>query len=187
MMIGRCSLLFLSAALGTGSAVAAQPASVATGCDNAQQRAFDYFVGDWRLVHTATGRDFAQNRVERVHDGCAIRENLRLLNGAVGSNLNFYSAVDGLWHAFYHDSSGLYGHLTGLMDAQGRQELSGDGRFIGDSGRVRKFRQITSRDEAGRPRQVGFLLDESDLSWRQIYDITFCANGQERSERRPPC
>ena len=152
----------------------------------AEHRAFDYVIGEWRVVETASGKDFAENRAERIHDGCAVRENLRTHDGTLGTATSFLHATEKLWHTFYHGSDGFYAHLTGITSADGTQELTGDVRLLPEKGRVRKARQVTSKDAAGRPRQVGYVLKE-DRTWQMIYDITFCPADQPSGERKPPC
>lgn len=102
---------------------AATPAAAAPTC-GAEHRSFNYMIGEWRVVETASGRDFAQNRVEGIHGGCGVRENLRMRDGTLGTSTNFFNATEKLWHTFYHDSAGFYAHLTGITNAEGRQELS---------------------------------------------------------------
>lgn len=181
----RGLIFFCLLALGAASAAAAQPAA-ARDC-GAEHRSFEYMIGEWRVVQTASGKDFARNRVERIHGGCGVRENLRMSNGSLGTATTFFNPIEKLWHTFYHDSLGFYAHLTGITTAEGRQDLTADVRILSEGGRVRKARQVTSKDEAGRPRQIGYLLNDGDLSWQQFYDITFCPANQGRSERKPPC
>lgn len=156
-------------------------------CASPEHRSLDFMIGEWRVVETASGKDFAQNRVEPVDGGCAIRESLRHPGGLVGSSTIFFGPADQLWHAFYHDSLGFYAHLTGVTNVEGRQELTGDVRFPAEAHRVRKARQVIFKDGAGRPRQIGYLLSADDVSWQMIYDLTFCAANRLQAETLPPC
>jgi hypothetical protein len=186
----RSTVRFLISGLATCGAIAAgaadDPARAAP-CAAAEHRAFDYLIGEWRIVETASGKHYAHNRVERILDGCGLRENLSMRRGVSGMSTSFYSPADRLWHMFFHDSLGFYAHLTGVGNAEGRQELTADVRFPAEPGRVRKARQLFHKDEAGRPRQIGYLLDEKTVTWQQMYDLTFCPAAQASEERKPPC
>jgi hypothetical protein len=164
-----------------------QQSAVASGCDAAAHRALDYLIGEWRIVETASGKFYADNQVERIHGGCGIRENLRMRGGVLGTSTSFFSSAERLWHMFFHDSLGFYAHLTGFTNREGRQELTTDVRFPASAAQVRKARQVFSRDETGRPRQIGYLMDPEDLGWRQVYDLTFCPANQALPDRKPPC
>ncbi len=183
LSLGLSALL----AAATQTATPARPNGYAGNCPAAEHRAMDYMIGDWRVVVTADGSDFATNRVELADDGCAIRENLRMRDGNVGTSLTFFKPIGRLWHAFYHDSFSQSGHLTGVADSQGRQELSTDAIVPSNPAVTRKFRQVTMKDGFGRPRQIGYVLSDRDTSWQQIYDITFCPAGLPRGGGKPPC
>ena len=147
-------------ALMTVATAAQQPAVRSARCVAPEHRFFDYMIGDWRVVETSSGKDLAEDRVQEIHGGCGVRENLRMRGGSSGTATTFYSPFDKLWHTFFHDDVGFYAHLTGLTNTAGRQDLYAEIRFVFEAGRARKARQVTMRDQAGRPRQIGYSLNE---------------------------
>jgi len=183
----RHSLAF--ACLIVPAAAFAQSATAPTAptCSALSYRGLDFLVGDWRIVETANGKLFATNKVRRENDGCAIREDLAMVGGARGLSLNFYLPSDGIWHTIYHDSGGHFAHLTGAL-ANGRHQVGGQVRLPHDPARLRNVRQVTDRNSAGLPHQVGYLEDEKG-SWSVLYDVTFCpaAPAAPASSHGRPC
>lgn len=166
MVLASISSLAFSAA---ASGQPAQP----PGCTASEYRAFDFLIGHWRVVHTATGKLMGQNLVEWTDLGCAVKESLTFPGQGVGSSINFYAATDGRWHGTYHDSIGLFAIFEGTVE-NGRHIVSGNVRFPQEPARLRKVRQTSFRGPDGRPRQIGERWDEAKNSWEQIYDVTFC-------------
>ena len=149
-----------------------------------EYRSLDFLVGHWRVVHTKTGKLMGQNVAEWTNLGCAIRESLTFPGHAIGSSMNFYSAIDQRWHGHYHDSGGLFANFEGTAEA-GRHIVSATVRFPQEPGRVWHARQTTFVDQAGRPRQIGERRNDSTKAWEQFYDVTFCTLAPDREETAP--
>ncbi len=162
----------LSASAAAAAQQAAQPAP-SVRCTGDEYRELDYMVGEWRVVHTATGQLMGQNRVEWVNLGCAIRETLVFPGRGEGSSLYFYSPIDRKWHGNYHDSSGLFAVFDGTI-ANGRHVVATSVRFPQEPQREWRVRQTTFRDATGRPRQLGERWREDRKSWEGFYDVSFC-------------
>lgn len=162
----------------------AAPAPPPLRCTGPEYREFDYMVGDWRVVHTATGQLMGQNRVEWVNLGCAIRENLVFPGRGEGSSFNFYSPIDQKWHGNYHDSSGLFAVFVGSI-VDGRHIITSTIRFPNEPQREWRVRQITSRSDNGRPRQIGERWREDKKEWEQFYDVSFCPLTPQANEAAP--
>ena len=61
-------LVIISACLAWGCGV---PALAATPCNTSAHRAFDFWIGEWR-VQTPEGKLSGVNLIEREHDGCVL-------------------------------------------------------------------------------------------------------------------
>lgn len=152
-------------------------------CSQPQFRQLDYMIGEWDVVDTRTGAHFLANEVRAVNAGCAILELLTMRGDVPGSSLNFYSPTDKKWHAFYHSPT-LHAVLEGAVGADGRHELQTRATLPGEKDST-LVRQITSRDSAGRPRQVGIAVDSNGKS-RELWDLTFCPL-RPGGNLSPPC
>lgn len=169
----------------TPASAPAVDAPVASPCSGPEYRALDYLVGHWRIVETANGKLFADNLIKRANDNCAILEELTMVSGTKGLSVNFYLPSDASWHTLYHDSGGHFAHMTGAI-IDGRHEVAGDVRLPHEPNRLRSVRQVTERNAARHPHQVGYVRNEKDGSWTVLYDVTFCKSPSKQKDQ-PPC
>jgi hypothetical protein len=91
-------------------------------CGSAEQRQFDFWVGEWSV--TQGGKVAGTNRIERILDGCALLESWTGASGFRGNSLNFYDATRRRWHQTWVDTSGLSLAIEGEL-AQGSMVLAG--------------------------------------------------------------
>ena len=100
------------------------PAPAPSPCATAAHRQFDFWIGDWD-VHNAAGKRAGENRISRIHGGCALLEAWRGTGNVTGSSLNLYDQARGLWHQTWVDNGGnllvLEGAFAdGVMTLEGR-------------------------------------------------------------------
>lgn len=90
----------------------------AYGCDSAESKQLDFWVGEWDLGYVEDGKSGkSRNRITKTLDGCAILEEF---SGAPGSKLDgrSYSTFDRLtrrWKQTWVDNTGSYLDFTGGM------------------------------------------------------------------------
>ena len=161
------------------------PAPQPMRCTGAEHRALDFMVGQWRVVHTATGALLGQNHVEWINLGCAIRENLVFPGRGEGASIYFYSTIDQRWHGNYHDSAGQFTSFEGTI-ADGRHTVEGKIRFPTEPAREWRARQTTFRAASGWPRQIGERWHEDKKTWEVFFDVSFCPLMLTGNEK-PPC
>ena len=86
---------YLIAALAAAQGGSAAPAaaaptpSPAAACTASENRQFDFWVGRWD-VYGPKGRQVAHSLIEKLYNGCGIRENWMPLAGGNGGSLNIY-------------------------------------------------------------------------------------------------
>lgn len=97
-------------------------------CDTEDHAAFDFWVGEWDVYRWRDEWDLAAwreenpdtqpatNRIRKIHDGCALREEYSAPRGYEGSSVNFYDRIDGRWHQTWIDSTGTPLYLVGGME-----------------------------------------------------------------------
>ena len=78
----------------------------------AAYRAFDFWIGSWE-VRDPEGVFVGRNRITRLFDGCALREEWRGVSGLHGTSLNLYVPSRGVWHQTWIDSAGNLLQLEG--------------------------------------------------------------------------
>lgn len=161
--------LFAAATVSAGEApdVAAVSAPPVKPCAQAASREFDFWIGDWD-VYGKNGALVGTNTIERILDGCALKEHWRNANGTVeGFSFSLYDSLLGTWVQYWVDNSGgtlvLSGkRIDGTMDLRGERPNPATGgpqaqrvRWIpGDDGSVRQLWETS--DDAGKTWQVSF-------------------------------
>ena len=92
-------------------------------CSSTAYRQFDFWVGDWD-VQTPKGTPAGENKVEKILDGCALRESWTAIDGSHGSSLSSYDAPAGRWTQTFVDDLGMVLVLDGEF-RDGKMVLSG--------------------------------------------------------------
>jgi len=92
-------------------------------CSTTAHRQFDFWVGDWE-VQTPKGTAAGENKVEKILDGCALRETWTATDGSHGSSLTSYDAGAGRWTQTFVDDLGMVLVLDGEF-RDGKMVLSG--------------------------------------------------------------
>jgi hypothetical protein len=78
-------------------------------CTEAEFRVFDFWVGTWQMQDRPSGTPLGQAVVQKIHDGCAIREDWKANSGGSGANIVTYHPPSKAWRMVSIISSG--GHL----------------------------------------------------------------------------
>lgn len=137
-------------------------------CSSAEHRAFDFWVGSWRVENPA-GKLAGHNTITKLHDGCVLQESWRGQSGFTGSSLNIYDATTKRWHQTWVDSSGALLLLEGAF-ANDAMQLSGTHR--NPDGSMGQDRITWSRLKNGRVRQL-WEQSADGKSWTVAFDGTY--------------
>jgi hypothetical protein len=93
-------------------------------CASADHRAFDFWVGRWDVYRTDTNALVAHSLIERMYDGCAIRENWMPIARTGGGSLSAWDPAARRWRQTWVDSANGYATFEGGI-AGGAMVLSG--------------------------------------------------------------
>ena len=80
------------------------------GCDAAEYRQFDFWLGKWDIVENEAPA--GTNIIRKALDGCAVMESYAF-QGFVGRSLNSYDAATRQWHQHWVDHVGTVLSLVG--------------------------------------------------------------------------
>lgn len=155
------SLLFLFAA-------ATLQAQGPQGCQAAEYRQFDFWVGEW-AVTTPQGKPAGSNRIERIIGGCVLQEHWSSSNGGDGTSLNMWSAADGLWHQVWMDAGGNMLELAGKLEGT-RMVLTGTHPTPGKPGVLTTERVTWTPLEGGAVRQLWEASADGGKTWTTQFD-----------------
>ena len=113
------------ASLLLAQAAAAQAAPPPPSCEGEAYRALDFWVGDWDVYPNGRETLVAHSKIEKLYNGCAIRENWMPLRGNGGGSLSGFDPATGRWHQTWIGSApGVVGFEGGAVRQHG--EFSAD-------------------------------------------------------------
>lgn len=165
----RLRPLCIALLLHVAPAIAQQPpAPPPSPCATAAHRQFDFWVGEWE-VHDGAGKRAGENRITRVHGGCALLEEWRGNGNVTGSSLNLYDKERGIWHQTWVDSGGNLLRLEGGLE-DGAMVLRGAHVERGPPERALLQRIRWTPQPDGRVRQLWESSSDEGRTWTLAFD-----------------
>jgi hypothetical protein len=171
-------LLILAAALSTlagpasGQSPAPSPAPPPPACTSANHRALDFWVGHWDVSPTGSDKIVAHSLIERLYDGCAIRENWMPLKGNGGGSLSSYDPQIKGWQQLWVDSSGATVRFKGGAEGKA-MVLTGQWTDVLGPGKSALIRMTYTPQAGGTVRQRGESSIDGGKSWKPNFDFTY--------------
>ncbi|HEX9764150.1 MAG TPA: hypothetical protein VGA39_02605 [Candidatus Acidoferrales bacterium] len=139
------------------------------GCEQAEYRQFDFWLGDWDVL-TPDGSKAGANRIERILNGCALLENWTSARGGAGKSLNFYNPAGKRWEqAWVADSGWIVKYQGEYRDGAMRFE----GESIQRDGSSVRSRMTVTPLEDGRVRQLIEQSKDGGATWSTGFDATY--------------
>jgi len=144
-------------------------------CASAEHRAFDFWVGRWDVYPTAQPEKLvAHSLIERLYNGCAIRENWAPLGGNDGGSLSSYvgGAVADGWRQTWVGSGGERVDFTGGWDGKA-MVLTGFWAGVNGPGQDALVRMTYTREADGAVRQLGEASTDDGKTWGPSFDFLY--------------
>jgi hypothetical protein len=151
-------------------AIAQKPAADA--CAGPERGQFDFWVGAWDVYPTGTDKLVAHSRIEKLYNGCAIRENWMPIGGTGGGSLSAWNPRTGKWHQTWVDSSGATVMFDGGMSGD-TMTISGTWPDVIAPGKDGVVRMNYRRNPDGTVRQWGEVTGDSGRNWSPSFDFTY--------------
>ena len=153
-------------------AAAAQAAPPPPSCEGEAYRALDFWVGDWDVYPNGRETLVAHSKIERLYNGCAIRENWMPLRGNGGGSLSGFDPATGRWHQTWIGSAPGVVRFEG-GPADGKMVLTGWWAGSGPNGEDGLTRMTYSRVEGGAVRQHGEFSADHGVTWQPSFDFIY--------------
>jgi hypothetical protein len=166
-------ILLVALVLGTALAASAQqrkrviaPVPKGPPCSSTAYHQFDFWVGDWDVM-TAKGTPAGENKVEKILDGCALRESWKSADGSHATSLTTYDAPASRWTQTFVDDLGMVLVLEGDFK-DGRMVLSG--QRSGPRGTSILNRVVWQKLEGDRIRQRWEQSPDEGRQWTVLFE-----------------
>lgn len=145
------------------SAEAPKPAS----CAAAEYRQFDFWIGDWDVFDMDGGGKAAHLRVDRLLNGCVLREQYEDESGLHGQSLSLYDASRNLWHQSWVTNRGRLLVIEGKLQVD---EMILAGRYESASGEETLVRGIW-KPMSGNVRETAVTSTDDGKTWKPWFDL----------------
>lgn len=167
--MSRRLTFWIAVVLHVAPAMAQQPpAPPPSPCATAAHRQFDFWIGEWE-VYDGSGKRAGENRIARVHNGCALIEEWRGAGNVTGSSLNIYDKDRDVWHQTWVDSSGALLTLEGALE-DGAMRMRGRTVERTSAGKATLQRISWTPQADGGVRQLWETSIDDGRTWTVAFD-----------------
>lgn len=175
-----CFLIAPTQSMATGRA--GQSPNPAT-CSAPEYRQFDFWAGAWDAFDLDNPTmPVARAQVDRILDGCVLREDYQGTDGHKGQSFTIYDATRKLWHQTWVTNRGELLWIEGTMQ-DGAIVLSGVDRAA--DGKERKVRGAW-KPVTGGVSEAAVTSTDGGKTWKPWFDLIFrpAARGTESDTSR---
>jgi hypothetical protein len=162
-------IIVAMAVLLASPATAQKPANA---CAVPERSQFDFWVGNWDVYPTGTDKLVAHSWIEKLYNGCAVRENWMPIGGTGGGSLSAWNPRTGKWHQTWIDSSGATVMCDGGMTGD-TMTISGTWPNVIAPGKDGVVGMNYRRNPDGSVRQWGEVTGDDGKTWSPSFDFTY--------------
>jgi hypothetical protein len=166
--MSRC-LVGLVALLFAGGMSSAQPAPKPV-CASDEYRQLDFWVGQWDVYDPRTDKLVAHSLIEKLYEGCAVRENWLPLNGRGGGSLNSYRADKKEWVQIWTDWQNSLNEYHGGLE-NGSMVMMG--KSTDAAGKEQPTRMTFEPRKDGSVVQTGYASVDGGKTWQLNYEFVY--------------
>jgi|HubBroStandDraft_2_1064218.scaffolds.fasta_scaffold16817_3 ketosteroid isomerase-like protein len=138
-------------------------------CSGPEYRQFDFWLGDWDAFDAGKAQVVARARVDRILDGCVLREDYERLNGLHGQSFSLYDASRKIWHQSWVTNRGELLTIEGKL-ADGEMVLAGSERAA-DS--AEKLVRGEWKPINGGVQETALTSLDGGKTWQPWFDLVF--------------
>jgi hypothetical protein len=148
--------------------LAAQSSKTAP-CSAPEFHQFDFWLGDWDSFDFGTATKNARVRVDRILDGCVLREDYQSVAGHQGQSFSLYDSSRKLWHQTWVTNRGELLVIEGKFKSA---EMALSGSDLIPSGEKRQVRGVWKPVEGG-VRETALTSLDGGKTWQPWFDLIF--------------
>lgn len=148
------------------------------GCNEAEYRQLDFWIGDWDTFETDAPSEpsIARARIKKIAQGCAIHELYEQSDGLIGESILSYDSVRKQWQQTWVTNRGaimvLWGSLKdGALILEGEVHLQ-NGKSV--------MQQITWKAQGKGVRESAVTSKDNGKTWVPAFDVLFLKREGEK-------
>jgi hypothetical protein len=157
--------LLIPPGLVRGASPPPTPTAAPKPCTAPEYRQFDFWIGDWEV--RMRGKVAGTNRIEKIVDGCGLRETWHGTGGSVGTSLNTWNPTTRRWHQTWLDNGGMLLQIDG--DFRGGKMIL-EGETVSSAGARTRERISWTPLPDGTVRQLWEQSDDAGKTWKTAFD-----------------
>lgn len=137
-------------------------------CRAAEYHQFDFWVGDWDAFQVGSATPVARVQVDRILDGCVLREDYQDTAGHKGQSFSIYDEARNVWHQSWVTNRGELLVIEGTF-RDGQMVLSGvDGAKPGRTVVRGMWKPVD-----GGVREKALTSADGGRTWKPWFDLMF--------------
>ena len=137
-------------------------------CTEPEYRQFDFWVGDWDAFEMNGSTPVARVQVDRILDGCVLREDYQDMTGHKGQSFSIYDASRRVWHHSWVTNRGQLLVIEGSL-RNGEMVLSGEDH----AKPTRTVVRGTWAPLNGGVRETAVTSMDGGRTWKPWFDLMF--------------
>lgn len=165
----------------TAAHIPAQQFSKPTFCSGPEYRQFDFWVGDWDAFDAGKAEVVARARVDRILDGCVLREDYERVNGLHGQSFSLYDASRRIWHQSWATNRGELLTIEGKL-SDGEMVLAGTERAAKGA---KKLVRGAWKPINGGVRETAVTSLDGGKTWQPWFDLVFRPHSPTDADKVP--
>jgi ketosteroid isomerase-like protein len=143
-------------------------------CTSPEYRQFDFWVGNWEVFESNSTSKVARVRVDRILNGCVLRERYEDAAGLQGESFSIYDAGKRLWHQTWVTNRGQLLTIEGKMEGG---EMSLAGATQTPDGLENHVRGTWKPLNNGVVRETAVTSSDAGRTWKPWFDLLFRRDG----------
>ncbi len=154
----------------TAAHISTQQLSKPAFCSSPEYRQFDFWLGDWDAFDADKAQVVARVRVDRILDGCVLREDYERVSGGLhGQSFSLYDASRKIWHQSWATNRGELLTIEGKL-ADGEMVLAGAERAADGA---EKLVRGAWKPINGGVRETAVTSLDAGKTWQPWFDLVF--------------
>ncbi|HMD09607.1 MAG TPA: nuclear transport factor 2 family protein [Candidatus Acidoferrum sp.] len=138
-------------------------------CSGPEYRQLDFWLGDWDTLEAGKAEVVARTRVDRILDGCVLREDYESAIGLKGQSFSLYDASRRIWHQSWATNKGRLLTIEGRLE-DGAMVLAGTERAADGAERLVRG---TWKPISGGVRETAVTSLDAGKTWQPWFDLVF--------------